>query len=77
MIIQPKQNYTNNNYPRLKLDKRKWYLAEIATNQPDYKQKGKVFCMVGGDSMLLEGGDYKVISKTNNMPMHKMGGLFK
>jgi len=54
MQIKPKENYYTITYPIIRLDKTKVYEAVIATNQPDYKEKGLVFC---GD-LLLNNNEY-------------------
>jgi hypothetical protein len=47
--IQPKENYRCASYSRPVLNKNKVYSATLATNQPDYIEKGLVFC---GDYLL-------------------------
>lgn len=67
MIIQPKEDFRllgmGCNFP--KLDKNNHYQARLATNQPDWKEKGKVLVSFFNDSeepsILLEEGDYNVI----------------
>ena len=59
MKIKPNENYKlMGTYPVITLDKNKVYDGIIATNQPDYEEKGLVFC---GD-ILLERGEYEVVS---------------
>ena len=51
MKIKPKENYRLlGTYPVITLNKNKVYKAIIATNQPNYKEKGLVFC----DHILLD-----------------------
>lgn len=58
MKIKPKENYKlAGTYPQITLNKNKVYDAVIATNQPNYKEKGLVFC---GD-ILLNKSEYEVI----------------
>ena len=61
MKIKPKENYKLLGTD-IKLSKRHWYRAIDATNQPEWKEKGKVFALLGGsysnDSFLLERGEY-------------------
>ena len=58
MRIQPKENYRLlGTYPVITLDKTKVYDGIIATNQPNYKKKGLVFC---GD-ILLNKSEYIII----------------
>jgi len=58
MKIKPKENYKlAGTYPKIVLDKNKVYDGVIATNQPEYKKKGLVFC---GD-ILLNKSEYKII----------------
>ena len=50
MKIKPKENYElAGTYPKIVLDKNKVYDGVIATNQPNYRKKGLVFC---GDILL-------------------------
>jgi hypothetical protein len=38
------------------------YKAVIATNQPDYKEAGKIFIVKSnGDSILLKKGEYQIV----------------
>jgi hypothetical protein len=60
--IQPKENYRCAVYSRPALDKTKTYKGYIAFNQPDYKEKGLVFCK----DYLLKKGEYKIIKEQNN-----------
>jgi len=57
--IQPKENYKCAVYSRPPLDKTKIYNGYIAFNQPDYKEKGLVFCK----DYLLKKGEYKIIKE--------------
>ena len=58
MRIQPKENYRLlGTSPVITLDKNKVYDGIIATNQPNYKKKGLVFC---GD-ILLNKSEYIII----------------
>lgn len=57
ITIQPKENYSCASYSRPPLDKTKTYKGYIAFNQPDYKEKGLVFCK----GYLLKKGEYKII----------------
>ena len=46
------------------LNKDKTYKAVIATNQPDYKEKGKIFVEPNDDlriELLLKKGEYEVV----------------
>jgi hypothetical protein len=58
ILIQPKEDYRCVIYSRQPLDKNKVYSAAVATNQPDYAEKGLVFC---GD-YLLDKNEYTVVS---------------
>ena len=58
IFIKPKEDYRCASYARQSLDKNKVYSATIATNQPDYAEKGLVFC---GD-YLLDKNEYTVVS---------------
>jgi len=49
ILMQPKDDYRCASYSRQALDKNKVYSATLATNQPDYIEKGLVFC---GDYLL-------------------------
>jgi len=63
MKIKPKENYRLlGTYPVVTLDKNKVYKAIIATNQPNYKEKGLVFC----DHILLDKNEYTIINKKGN-----------
>lgn len=55
--IQPKMNYKCAVFSKPPLDKTKTYNGHIATNQPNYKKKGLIFC----NGYLLEKGEYKLI----------------
>lgn len=38
------------------------YKAMIATNQPNYKEAGKIFVIkTNGESMMLQKGDYQIV----------------
>ena len=58
ILIKPNDNYRCASYIAQPLDKNKVYSATIATNQPDYAEKGLVFC---GD-YLLNKNEYTVVS---------------
>lgn len=61
MKVRPNDNYRLLG-TLVRLDKNKIYEAVKATNQPDYKEKGKIFVVVDPlTSFLLEKGEYKVI----------------
>ena len=57
ILIQPKDDYRCAGYSRPALDKNKVYSATPATNQPDYIEKGLVFC----DDYLLAKNEYYLI----------------
>lgn len=62
MQIKPKLNYqflgTN-----IKLDNTKVYNAVLATNQPDYIEKGKIFVILpDNQSVLLDNTEYERIN---------------
>tara|TARA_R110002020_G_scaffold467640_1_gene691335 strand:+ start:343 stop:522 length:180 start_codon:yes stop_codon:yes gene_type:complete len=58
MKIQPKANYKLlGTYPVITLDKTKVYEGILATNQPNYTEKGLVFC---GD-ILLNKSEYTIV----------------
>lgn len=60
MKIKPKENYKLlGTYPYISVDKDKVYDAVIATNEPNYKEEGLVFC---GD-ILLKKGEYIIIGE--------------
>ena len=60
MQVKPKENYRLlGTYPVITLNKNKVYKAIIATNQPDYKEKGLVFC----DDILLNKNEYTIINR--------------
>lgn len=69
MKIQPKENYrlAGCDY-RLQLDKTKTYTAAHATNQPDWRARGKVFVSFNNDgeepTIMLEADDYTVIMRS-------------
>ena len=56
ILIQPKENYQCANHSLKPLNKNKVYSAELATNQPEYIEKGLVFC----DGYLLEKNEYTI-----------------
>ena len=58
MRIKPKENYRLlGTYPVITLDKTKVYEGITATNQPNYKEEGLVFC---GD-ILLNKDEYTIV----------------
>jgi len=57
ILIQPKDDYRCAVYSRPALDKNKVYNATLATNQPDYVEKGLVFC---GDYLLAKNEYYLI-----------------
>ena len=62
MKIIPNENYSVLGYGRL--NKNKIYEACIATNQPDYKEKGLIFVEANDDlriELLLNSDEYGVI----------------
>jgi hypothetical protein len=59
MKIKPLDNYRCATYSRPPLDKNKIYKAVIATNIPNYKELGLVFC----DDYLLNKNEYKIIER--------------
>ena len=60
MNIKPKENYRLlGTYPVITLDRNKVYKAIIATNQPNYKENGLVFC----DDILLNKNEYTIITR--------------
>ena len=67
MIIQPHHDFrqVGMGYNPPTLDRTKTYIAIPATNQPDWKEKGKVFVSFADDgedpSILLEADDYTTI----------------
>lgn len=67
MKIQPNENFTQlgMGYGRPSLDKTKVYDAIPAKNQPDWKEKGKVFVFFNDDkdepTILLDKFDYIVV----------------
>jgi hypothetical protein len=64
MRVRPKLAYRHANYPsNTALDPARVYDAEIATNQPDYEAKGKIFVQGpnGAPAMLLERGEYETV----------------
>jgi len=67
MKIKPKLNYSMSFYGQLNKDKT--YKAVIAINQPDYKEKGKIFVEPNDDlriELLLKKGEYEVIESWNH-----------
>jgi|TARA_R110000744_G_scaffold181079_3_gene300127 hypothetical protein len=62
MKIKPKENYRLlGTYPVITLNKNKVYKVIKATNQPNYKENGLVFC----DNILLNKNEYTVIKEGN------------
>jgi hypothetical protein len=57
--IQPNKNYRCPIYSKPPLDKTKTYKGYIAFSQPNYKEKGLVFC----EDYLLKKGEYKIIKE--------------
>jgi hypothetical protein len=58
MKIKPKYNYRLlGSYPVITLDNTKTYEGVTATNQPNYKKKGLVFC----EDILLNKSEYKIV----------------
>jgi hypothetical protein len=58
MKIKPNENYKLvGTYPKIVLDKNKIYDSVTATNQPNYKKKGLVFC----NDILLNKSEYTII----------------
>jgi hypothetical protein len=63
MKIKPKLSYSISGYG--KLNKDKTYKAVIATNQPDYKEKGKIFVEPNEDlqiELLLTRNEYEIVN---------------
>ena len=61
MRIKPKENYKLLGTD-IVLNKNKTYKAMVASNLPEYKEKGKIFVYVKGDyNFMLEKEDYIVI----------------
>ena len=61
MQIIPNDAYRHANYPgNTALDPNKVYDATIASNQPDYEERGLVFvdCPNGAPELLLDSTDY-------------------
>lgn len=57
MQVKPNENYRQAwNYNQA-LDKNKVYEATIATNQPNYEERGLIFV----EDFLLEKGEYTVV----------------
>jgi len=68
MKIKPKLNYSVDGYGSLNKDK--IYTAVEATNQPHWKEKGKIFVQPNNDlriELLLKHGEYEIIS-TDHLP---------
>lgn len=66
MKVRPKLAYRHANYPHnTALDPNKVYVAELATNQPEWEEKGKIFlpCPNGAPEMLLDNTEYEVVEK--------------
>lgn len=64
MRVKPKLAYRHANYPAsTALDPAKVYEAVHATNQPDWKEKGKIFVDSpnGAPEMLLMEGEYEIV----------------
>jgi hypothetical protein len=64
MKIQPKLNYSMSGYGQLNKDK--IYSAVDATNQPNWKEEGKIFVEANDDltiELLLKKGEYEVIKE--------------
>lgn len=64
MKIQPKLNYSMSGYGQLNKDK--IYSAIDATNQPNWKEKGKIFVEANDDltiELLLKQGEYELIKE--------------
>jgi len=64
MKIQPKLNYSMSGYGQLNKDK--IYSAVDATNQPDWKEEGKIFVEANDDltiELLLKQGEYELIKE--------------
>ena len=64
MKIKPKLNYSMSGYGQLNKDKT--YNAVLATNQPDYEAKGKIFVEANQDlriELLLKKGEYEIIKE--------------
>lgn len=67
MKIKPKMDYELSG-TEIKMNKNKIYNAVPATNQPEWKKKGKIFAEVHGypygiGHFLLEKGEYTIIRK--------------
>jgi hypothetical protein len=64
MKIQPKLNYSMSGYGQLNKDK--IYSAINATNQPNWKEEGKIFVEANDDltiELLLKQGEYELIKE--------------
>jgi hypothetical protein len=64
MKIQPKLNYSMSGYGQLNKDK--IYSAVDATNQPNWKEEGKIFVEANDDlriELLLKKGEYEIIKE--------------
>jgi hypothetical protein len=64
MKIQPKLNYSMSGYGQLNKDK--IYSAIDATNQPNWKEEGKIFVEANDDltiELLLKQGEYELIQE--------------
>jgi hypothetical protein len=64
MKIQPKLNYSMSGYGQLNKDK--IYSAVDATNQPNWKEEGKIFVEANDDltiELLLKQGEYELIQE--------------
>ena len=75
MKIKPKVNYSMSGYGQLNKDK--IYTAVDATNQPKWKEEGKIFVQRNADlriELLLKGGEYEIIT-TDHLPNDVRGAL--
>jgi len=64
MKIEPKLNYSMSGYGQLNKDK--IYSAVDATNQPNWKEEGKIFVEANDDlriELLLKRGEYEIIKE--------------
>lgn len=61
MLIKPKLNYQLMGTD-FKLNQDNIYKAVKAINLPEYKEKGKIFVISKGQSMMLEKGEYTIIN---------------
>ena len=75
MKIKPKLNYSMSGYGQLNKDN--IYSAVDATNQPNWKQEGRIFVQPNDDlsiELLLKHGEYEIIS-TDHLPKDYLCGL--